>query len=197
MRRVEPLGRPSRFAAGPKSCSQTRADVAAMSTDDVQSLVHELQTHQVELELQNEELRNAQWQLAEARDSYVDLYEFAPVAYLTLLADRTIQEANLTAASLLMVERAKLVGARLEKWLAEEHRDAWAVHVARAMDSMTKEVCELAMCRGDGTDFVGHLEIAPVASGTSTRAAVCRVTISDISELRPTPGVARTPCEGR
>jgi PAS domain-containing protein len=87
-----------------------RTNLGELKADDVQRLVHELQVHQIELELQNEELREAQIALAETRDRYSDLYEFAPVGYLSVGPDGVIREANVTAAKLLARERASLIG---------------------------------------------------------------------------------------
>lgn len=78
-------------------------------------LLHELQAHQVELEMQNETLRQAHIEMEISRDRYVDLYDFSPVSYLTLSSAGTISEANLTAAELLGEEHRKLINRRLAK----------------------------------------------------------------------------------
>jgi PAS domain-containing protein len=82
------------------------ADAAALPAED---LLHELQVHQIELEMQNEALRQTQQALETARDRYLDLYEFAPVGYLTLTRNGMIEELNLTAAALLGLERKDLL----------------------------------------------------------------------------------------
>ena len=80
-----------------------------------EELIHELQVHQIELEMQAEELRGAQLALVESRDQYLDLFEFAPLGYLTLTDTALISRSNLTAAVLLGVERNKLINARFRK----------------------------------------------------------------------------------
>ena len=77
-------------------------DRATSAAEDAGALVHELEVHQIELELQNEELRRAQSELEESRDQLRDLYDFAPVGYLTLREDTVILRANLRAAALLV-----------------------------------------------------------------------------------------------
>ena len=76
-----------------------------MPVKDVQQLVHELQVHQIELEMQNDELRRTQLELEAARDRYVDLYDFSPAGHLTLDTHGTIVEANLRAGTLLGINR--------------------------------------------------------------------------------------------
>ncbi|WP_300442575.1 PAS domain-containing protein [Zoogloea sp.] len=88
-------------------------------------LVHELQVHQIELEMQNEELRRAHAALEASRDRYVDLYEFAPVGYLTLNADGFIAEINLAGATLLGEVRGALIKRRFARFVADESRDGW------------------------------------------------------------------------
>src|SRR5271169_78724 len=78
-------------------------------SDDLQSMVHELRVHQIELEMQNEELRHTQQELEASREKYFDLYDLAPVGYVTLNEKGILLEANLTAAVLLGRERSHLI----------------------------------------------------------------------------------------
>lgn len=93
-------------------------DDAAAHTDA--ELLHELQVHRIELEMQNEALRTAQIELEASRDRYLDLYDFAPVGYLTLNPDGMIEEINLTAATLLDGERKKLLQRRFATFVVAE-----------------------------------------------------------------------------
>ena len=87
-------------------------------------LIHELQVHQVELEMQNEEMRGAQAELEDSRGRYKELYDFAPVGYVTLDQFGLIVESNLTAATLLSVTRAALIGKYLQSFMDRESADA-------------------------------------------------------------------------
>ena len=91
-------------------------------SDDRHRLIHELQVHQIELEMQNEELKSARVELEEALRRYSDLYDFAPVGYLSLDAGGTIRNANLTAARLLVIDRAQLIGKPFGRFVSDSDR---------------------------------------------------------------------------
>ena len=91
--------------------------------DDAQRLLHELQVHQVELEMQNETLRQKQDELVAMRDRYVDLYDFAPVGYMTLTADGMIEEVNVTAVKLVGAERKDLLQRRFTSLVIAEDQN--------------------------------------------------------------------------
>ncbi|MDO8989738.1 MAG: hypothetical protein Q7U91_08895 [Sideroxyarcus sp.] len=95
-------------------CSAPPAKTPVQSVGELQ---HELEVHRIELEMQNEHLRQSYQELEESRDRYVNFFDFAPVGYLTLNSDGMIDEINLTAASLLGVERSKLLQYRFAPWL--------------------------------------------------------------------------------
>ena len=102
-----------------------RADppnVTAMTKEEAQCLVFELQVHHVELQLQNQELRTTQLALATSRDRYAELYEFAPVGYVTLNPSCVVIEANLTAAVMLGVTRDNLVNEKFSDFVAPDGR---------------------------------------------------------------------------
>ncbi|MDD5390270.1 MAG: PAS domain-containing protein [Gallionellaceae bacterium] len=124
----------------------------------VAELLHELQVHQIELEMQNESLRQAQVELETSRDRYVDLYEFAPVGYLTLTREGLIAETNLTVAALLGEVRKQLPQRRFEHYVTPEDRERWRRLFISAMSNEARRHCELALLRDDGTRFQAHLD---------------------------------------
>jgi PAS domain S-box-containing protein len=140
----EPLRRRAEKTLLRGSLSKTAVD------DDDSRLVHELEIHQVELKLQNEELRKAQEELLVSRDRYTDLYQFAPLAYVTLNKEGAILEGNLMAARLFGVERQGLVRANLTKFVVSESQDDWYLHRRAALLNETKQVCEIRIRRKDG-----------------------------------------------
>ena len=109
--------------ASPEVLSERSLDIDKLSSEEVEHLIHELQVHQIELEMQNEELRRTQQQLEASRDRYADLYDFAPVGYFTLSETSLILEVNLTAAAMLGVERSQLIQQPLTRFIVREDQD--------------------------------------------------------------------------
>lgn len=144
-------------------------------------LRHEIQVHRVELELQNESLREAQAALEESRNRYLDLYEFAPVGYLTLGETSLISEANRMAATLLGVEREQLLGKRLEHFVAAADRDRWHRLSTGAPDERSR-ACELTMLRGNGERFEVLLDCRNTAPDAKRRTTA--FVFTDISERK-------------
>src|SRR5262245_39431373 len=146
------------------------AEIAGMSAEDFQALAHELQVHQMQLEIQNEELRHAQVALAESRDRYSDLYEFAPVGYVTMNQDGRIVAANLTATRMLSVDRQKLLHAKLANFVAPQFRDTFHQHRREAFSTGLKQICELVMHTPDRKFLWVRLE--SIAFGSDTHFLV-------------------------
>ncbi len=159
----------------------TRADVAVMSPEEVQRLVYELQVHQAELRAQNEELLRLEAELVTSRDRYRELYELAPLAYLTVEEGR-VSEANLCAAALLGVDRQALVGAELSRWVMGRDRTFLEEHLRTAAGQDGRAACELGIRRGDGTARVVLVESVRVIAADA-RVAL-RVVLSDVTERR-------------
>jgi PAS domain S-box-containing protein len=121
----------------------TKRDVAAMPVKDVQQLVHELQVHQIELEMQNEELRRVQAELEAARDSYVDLYDFSLAGHLTLDTHGKIAEANLRAGALLGINRKELIGQLLARFITRDDQNTFHRHCQNVLKKGTLQICEV------------------------------------------------------
>ena len=151
-----------------------------MPVQDVQQLVHELQVYQIELEMQNEELRRTQQALETSRDRYSVLYDFAPVGYLTLDQAGVILEANLTAAQLLGSARGALLRQRLTDFIVPADQDLFYRHRQQVVATYMSQVCELAMQRQDGTAFFVRLEsrVEPEKVGGALRWSTA---LSDIT----------------
>ncbi len=143
---------------------------------DTQRLVHELQVHQIELEMQNEELQQARNEMEAWLEKYSDLYDFAPVGYLTLDREGTIVEANLTSAALLGNERSRLVKRRFGLWVSAADLPAFNAFLTRVFESTAREFCEVTLLREAKPAVEVRIEAAVAASGRECRAALMDIT---------------------
>ena len=155
-------------------------ETPVLSTAEVQKLFHELDVHQIELQMQNEELRNAQAELARSRDAYAERYDFAPVGYLTLDPEGRISDANFTAATLLGVERGKLLGGTFAGFVHRDSLKAWDLHRRCELEHQERQGIDLIMQRPDGSTFNAHVECAP-RPGSDHECGRCLMTVADIT----------------
>ena len=155
--------------------------VEDMSADEIRRLLHELRVHQIELEMQNEELRRAQVELDAVRARYFDLYDLAPVGYCTLSEKNIILEANLNAAVLLNTPRSRLVRQPLALFILEEDYRVYYHHWRKLFKSGDPQDFELRMICTDGAPFWVRMTAALGGNDTGD-AKVCRMVIIDISE---------------
>ena len=154
----------------------------AMSPEDVRRMLHELRVHQIELEMKNEELRRAQVELDTARARYFDLYDLAPVAYITVDLQGLILESNLAASGLLGVPRFVMVKRPLSQFIFPDDQDIYYLHRKGIAESASPHLLELRMMRQDGKVFWAHLSTATAqdVDGTPT----FRIVITDITERK-------------
>ena len=155
---------------------QESASLASGNEADTLRLLHELQVHQVELELQNAELERSRDALEAALERYTDLYDFAPVGYLTLTRDGGIYSANLTAADLLGVPRARLLGRRFGTFLPLSERPAFHSFLERTLTDTQRETCEVSLEPGGSGGRVFRVEATASPSGNECRVALLDVT---------------------
>jgi signal transduction histidine kinase/CheY-like chemotaxis protein len=143
---------------------------------DTQRLVHELQVHQIELEMQNEELQKTRDDMEAALEKYSDLCDFAPVGYLTLDREGMVREANLASATLLGLERSRLVNRRFGLSVSAADRPAFSAFLARIFESKTRERCEVTLVNEGKPPVVVRIEATVAASWQE-----CRVVLDDIT----------------
>lgn len=165
-------------------------ELEAMSPDVMRRTIHELRVHQIELEMQNEELRQVQDKLEDARARYFDLYDLAPVGYLVLSMDGLILEANLTSADLLGETQATLVKQPISRFILNLDQDIYYLHRKRFLKTSEPYACDLRLRRRDGTAIWAHLATIParalwVGPGQpSAGVPVYRMVMSDITERK-------------
>jgi PAS domain S-box-containing protein len=134
--------------------------VDELTRDDALNLVNELQVHQVELELQNEELMDTREKLSRARYRYTDLYDFAPVGYLTLSKYNIVREANVTVCQMLGIKRKDLLGHRFTEFIARESQDEFYRHRRSVFNTGIKQNCEVIIRLNGGGSFWASIEMA-------------------------------------
>lgn len=166
---------------------ETKSDLRQMTPEETERLVQELRTHQIELELQNEELRRAQQELTESRDRYADLYEFAPIGYATVDGEGRVLEANLSLAELLAVERRALLGQLFSSVVLDEDQDIWYRHRRRPAGEARSANCTLRLRGGGERTLWAELEslhFEPEDGGERRmRLAVLDVTVRTLAQL--------------
>lgn len=171
---------------GLRRAAEARMRYAARSADEPVSrdkaLLHELQVHRIELEMQNEALRKTQLALEVARDRYVDLFDFAPVAYITVSRDGRITEANFAAASGFRVSRPELVKQRIDRFIAPVDLDRWRRHASAAWQAPGTPLpdFELLLKNADGLQFPAQLHC--MATDRPNGPATMRVALFDNTE---------------
>ena len=151
----------------------------APATDE---LLQELLVHRIELEMQNEELRRAHLALEASHEHYRELYDLAPVGYLTLTAEGVIAEINLTGAKLLGMARKQLMNRRFAKVVDDEYKDLWYRHFMHAKQSVEKHSCELPFRTEHGITLYYHLDCQYVAKDDAS--PLLRVVLTDVTERK-------------
>lgn len=179
MRKIPGEKIPLRAEAEARLAKATPPEVPSRSDKE---LLHELQVYQIELEMQNEELRRMQVALEESRDRYADLYELAPVGYLTLTDTGLIAEINLTGAALLGEERQRLVQRRFAGFVAAGDSDRWHRFFLSVLQHDDRQSCELDMQRGDGSSFSALLDC--IRTGKVGETQRVRIILNDISKRK-------------
>jgi PAS domain S-box-containing protein len=153
------------------------------SDHSTESLMHELQVHEIELEMQNEQLQHIQLALAESRDRYFFLYESAPIAYLTLDVSGRIAEANRIAATLFDESYAELLHSHFAQRIAAEDLAHWNENFDLVLKHEGQQECTLKMRRGNGSFFTGHLLYLFVKNGV---APELHVALADVTAQKDT-----------
>ena len=156
--------------------------IEPLSPDEKLLHLHNLQVQQIELELQNEELRRIQIDLEESRERYFELYNLAPVGYCSIAESGMIIEANLTLAMLLGVNKGSLDGKPLGNYIYQEDQNIYYLHRKLLFKTGEPQICEMRMLKKDGTKFWANMEAILVKQGNGPLA--CRTSISDITKRK-------------
>ncbi|HLA84663.1 MAG TPA: PAS domain-containing protein [Thermoguttaceae bacterium] len=150
--------------------------------EEVEQLVREMELQQNELQQQNEELRKTNRHLEAYKDRYVDLYDFAPLGYVTLDEDGFVQEINLAGAKLLGAERDAVIGYAFGDHVAEEDREAFLNHVGQCVGQRREVTSELRLVSKDGRTITTQFHSIPIEGPTDD--TLCKTAITDITERK-------------
>lgn len=164
----------------------------------IKEVLHELQVHQIELQMQNEELRSAQIAMEASRKKYSDLFDFAPIGYFVLDARGNIVDINLTGASLVGVERIGLIKRHFARYVCREDRDRFYLAHHEMVSARERKQCDVTLLRvSTQDDFPAQLLMDPV-SDPGGGVIGCRIAVLDITaqrEAEKKAGLARFPEE--
>lgn len=170
-----------RQRAEAEALNQRTQALAARSSSEVQLVLHELSVHQIELRMQNEELLRAQGELLKSQAQHADVYEFAPIAFLTLDAEDVVLQANARAGTMLGVLRDDLVGKPLARFIEPEDQDTYYLHRRALRASALPQTCDLRMQPNVGTEVWARLH-ATSANVEGYDGPVRLTAITDVTE---------------
>ena len=151
------------------------------TSEYVKKLIEDLNIHQIELEIQNEELRRVQTELEASRDKFSDLYDFAPVGYVTISGKGIILQANITCTDMLGIKRNTLIGMPFTHFIEKEDQKVFYRYYKLLFETNAKQICELKLVRKDGSRFYAQLESSTV-KGINGDIPQIRTSIIDINK---------------
>ncbi|MDO9109300.1 MAG: PAS domain S-box protein, partial [Desulfatirhabdiaceae bacterium] len=154
----------------------------AISPEETRRMLHELRVHQLELEMQNDELKRSQWELEASRDRYFNFYDLSPVGYFTLSEQGLILEVNLTAANLLGAPKSALIRQSLTRFVLPEDQNSYYRHIKKLIETGEHQSCELRIKKKDGAYFWARFESNAVQDADDN--LVNRIVMSDITERK-------------
>lgn len=157
-------------------------DIPAPPLDEIERLVCEMETRQNELERENEELRKLRRHLEAYKDRYVDLYDFAPLGYVTLDEDGFVQEINLAGVKLLGAERDGLTGYAFGEYVAEEDQKAFLDHIGQCVRERREVTSELRLVAQGGQFITAQFRSIPIEGPLDD--TLCKTAITDITERK-------------
>jgi PAS domain S-box-containing protein len=162
-----------------KSVTPLLEPIEALPPAAIRQMFHELRVHQIELEMQNEEMRRAQAELAVSRARYFDLYDLAPVGYLTVNAAGMISQANLTAVTLLGETRETLIKRAFSGFIFDQDQDLYYLNLKQLVEGGGLLTWESRVLKKDGASFWALLRASTVRDANG--ALELRIALTDIS----------------
>ena len=156
-----------------------------LTPDEIAGLVHELEVHKVELQIQNDQLRETQRATEASKEHYRRLYDSAPIGYVTLDADAVIVEANLAISLLLKTPRSRLIGKKFGAFVAPHHQDRWYLGRQGAADGRRRMVLDLELVSAAGSALYAQL-VGTAVGGDDSAAGEVRLAVLDVTQLRET-----------
>ncbi|MBF0328782.1 MAG: PAS domain S-box protein [Nitrospirae bacterium] len=162
---------------------QKRLTMPSFYSADAEKVMHDLTVHQIELELQNEELRQTQIELEKSRNKYSALFELAPVGYFTMDKNTKIREANLTGCRQFELDRSQIIGQPFSHFVAPDAQDLFYFHMRKVLESSKRVSDEIKLRRSTGVFFYALIESLAIEDPENGKSVI-RFVISDISELK-------------
>jgi PAS domain S-box-containing protein len=178
-----------KFSSSPENLYRRAEELLSTQPADytvsknIKELVHDLHVHQIELTIQNEELIQTQSELKQAYDAYHELYDFAPIGYLTVSSEGDITNANLMAGGMFDIGSSSLIGRKITSFIYNDDQDIYYFHNQLLLASRDRQCCELRLTRNDGQVFHARLDSISYPVKNQNKL-MYRIAITDITEKK-------------